>query len=196
MAKINTVKRAAKDQGPCIRCGTEVRKGDSYRWIKKQYSPKRVLCNNVTCSFRQSDMTGGRLGEVYAAQEAAQDTLDSWDTEAEGADVSELHGALEELQSELERLADEYRESADNIREHFSESEKADECEEKADELDGWRDEIDNAISEIEEWTPEDPDSDDEDEDPTPRNAAGHDRTEWAENALSTAQDAVNECPL
>jgi hypothetical protein len=211
MQRVNEVKKAKKPQGNCCDCGDPIGKGDSYKWIKKRYGPKVVA--HMGCSFRPSHLTGGRLGEVYDAQEDASKAVSEW----EGDDISDLPSTLDTLVEELQRLGDEYQESADNIREHFSESEKADECEEKAQELEGWRDEIEAVRDNLEEFEPEQPEviecpeCDEEAEHqegteykcPKCGHRANHDASEdsdakeqWVDEQRTNAQEAVDACPL
>ena len=150
MARVTEVQKAKKDQGPCRACGLEIVAGESYKWLKKRYGSKKVC--HPGCSFRPSDQTGGRLGEVYDAQEDASNTVSNWS----GSDVDELRSHLEDFGNRLEELSDEYQESCDNIREHFESSDKADECEEKASGLTEWKDELEAA--DLDEWEAEEPD--------------------------------------
>jgi DNA-directed RNA polymerase subunit RPC12/RpoP len=219
MPKVTEVKKAAKAQNNCGSCGKEIAKGAPYKWLKKRHGTKKVRCPD--CAFRASDHTGGRLGEVYAAQETACDAVAGWD----GDDVSDLETTLEELEGELETFADEYEESCENIRDHFSESDKADECEEKAEQLREWQGEVESARGDLE---PFDPEYEEEldcsvcsgqstlihqsegqyecsvegcggdrqlDETDT-KNGDGHTQDEWREEQRSKAQDAANECTL
>jgi DNA repair exonuclease SbcCD ATPase subunit len=152
MPQVIEVKKAAKPQSNCGACNKEIPKGAPYKWIKKRYDSKKVRC--LDCGFRPSDHTGGRLGQVYAAQETACDALEGWD----GDDISDLETTLEELEGELETLAEEYEESCENIREHFENSEKADECEEKAEQLREWQSDIESARGDLEAFEPEEDD--------------------------------------
>ena len=138
--RINTVKKARKDQGTCSGCGKEIKRGDSYTWIKFRYGGKTKKCGS--CIFKASDMTSSdKLSRIYAAQENAVEAIEDLDVSDNIEDISSV---LEELASEVREVAQEYQESADNIRESFTESSTADECEEKAQVIEDWADECED----------------------------------------------------
>lgn len=148
MPRINTVKKARKDQGTCRGCGREIKAGDGYKWIKFRYGGKVKKCSS--CNFRSSELTSSdKLSRLYAAQEDAHDRLDGWDRE----DADEIRSLLEDTAQEIREVGEEYQESADAIREHFETSDTADECEEKAQEIEGWADEVEGA--DVPEWDDE-----------------------------------------
>jgi hypothetical protein len=141
MARVNYVKKARKAQGRCNKCGTEIKKGDAYKFIKPRYGAKKKACDK--CRFRQSDtVSSDKLSRVYAAQENAEDAIGEWDGSEGSAD--DVKGALEEAASEIREVSEEYQASADSIRDTFTESETADECEEKANNLESWADEMES----------------------------------------------------
>jgi hypothetical protein len=224
MAKVTEVKRAAKPQSDCRGCGKKIAKGDSYRWLKKRYGPKKVCCPD--CTFKASDHTGGRLGMVYDAQETACNAIAEWNRE----DVDDLTSTLEAFEQELETFADEYEESCENIREHFENSEKADECEEKAEQLREWQSEVESARGDIEAFEPEYPEEmdcaickgegtlkhqrdgkyecdgkDEEDDDCGNDHELDEDeivdsndqtRSQWADESSTKAEEAADNCPM
>jgi len=147
MPRITTVQKARKEAGRCGGCGTDIKKGDPYKWLKKRYGPRKVRCGK--CAFKASDHAGGRLAEVYCAMEDAEDQISGWD----GEDIEELRGYLEEAATNIRDLGEQYQESADNIRQSFSESSTADECEEKAEGLTSWADEIESC--DLDDYEPE-----------------------------------------
>jgi len=202
--KVNTVKKAQKDQGTCPACGKEIKAGDAYKWAKGRFTSKKIRCES--CAFRQSDLTSSdKLSQVYAAQEAAEDAMAEWDGDGE-----EAKSIMETLAEAIREVAQEYQESADSIHENFSESSTADECEEKANDLEQWADDCEQAGEEGE----FDEDDIDFDED----NVAVEDckdeaekkdriekareekveeaRSEWRENLETAMNDAIGDCPV
>lgn len=177
--RVHHVKRARKDQGKCRTCGGEILRGHAYKWIKFRYGSKQVKC--VNCNFRPSELTQGKMSQVYAAQENVEDFLVQWE-----GDLDDLTGEVESAIDEVRDVAEEYRESADSQRAHFPDSEVADECEEKADELDDWVGTLENLSLEPFEGERND---DDEPVDPD-------EFTEWMEAIKETVETAFGECPL
>jgi len=136
MPRINTVKKARKDQGACSKCGKQIVVGSPYQWIAFRHGGRRVICDG--CTFRASDLTQSKMSGVYAAQESAVESIGSWD----GEDVEELRDILQACAEAIREVAQEYQDSADAIHDSFCESATADECEEKAQELESWADMI------------------------------------------------------
>lgn len=138
MARINHVTKAQKDQGPCSKCGTEIKKGASYKWFQKQRQPRRVACER--CTFKDSDLAGGRMADVYAAREEAEDAMENV------ASIDDVRDALQNAIDRANELAEEYEQSAENIRERFTESATADECDEKAGAVRDWASEMESVV--------------------------------------------------
>lgn len=140
--------------------------GDGYRWIKFNRGPKKIRCMKPECAFRASDMTtSDKLSRVYAAQETAQDVVDSWD----GEDIETLREALQTAAEEIREVASEYNESADNMEQAFPNgSPTIDDCREKAESLESWADELEQ--NDLTEW--DGPEEEDESE---PRKCAACD---------------------
>ncbi len=182
--RINTVKKSRKSPGSCCRCGRVIEKGEGYRWVQAYRGAKRCFCND--CELRASDTTSGRLGEVYAAQEGAHDSLAAWD----GETVEDLSTLLETLNEELERLRDEYQEAAEAIGEHFEGSDQHSELEEAADGLDGWCSQVDDLISELSEGFDEDEEDEETEDERTAR------RANWLEEKRDAVENVINDCPL
>lgn len=133
--RINSVQKANKPQGKCGRCGKVIGKGDSYRWIKGRYGPRKVRCSN--CRFRPSEMTSSdKLSRLYSAKECVEEAIGN-DFDSTDDIASELQDAA----NEAREVAEEYRESADNIESCFgSRTSQCDEIEEKADQCESWAD--------------------------------------------------------
>lgn len=166
MPRINKVSQARKDQGSC-RCGTEIKAGDAYQWIKFRYGGRRVKCSK--CAFRPSELTQSKLSAVYAAQEGLHDFLDGWtDTDVEEP-RSEATNALDEIRA----VQEEYEEAAEAM------GEAGESCvsRERADELESWADDLESAVDELAEIE------------------EGEDPNEWRDNVLDTLV-CFQECPL
>jgi DNA repair ATPase RecN len=194
MPKINHVKKAAKDQQNCGRCGTEIKKGDAYKWIKPRYGSKKTRCS--VCAFRNSDLTGSdKLSRVYSAVENVEDFLADWD--GDDGDFSNLGAALEEAAAELREIADEYQESCDAIRENFSDSPTADECEERADEINSFADDLENVDIDDFEFDDEQETEDHKDEKDWDLEKAREEALQsWRNDAISRAEAALSDCPV
>jgi FtsZ-interacting cell division protein ZipA len=216
--RINSVKKAQKDQGSCNRCGKAIKKGDSYRWIKFRHGGKRKRCSEYSCRFRQSDLTqSDKLSRTYGAQEAAEDAIGGLDTASESFE-DDINGALQEAAEEIREVAQEYQESADNIRENFSESPTADECEEKSGELESWADELDEfepgqgAFDPADRDLPEKFDDKDVERDPAATDEEHAEkveeareeyeeklqeaREEWGDDLRTEAEGILSNCPV
>lgn len=191
MARTTFVKSARKDQGHCYKCGTEIKRGDSYKWFANRigtYSQKKKFCSN--CIIRPSDQTtSDKLAQLYSAQELVEDALGV--TFARDDIVS----ALEEAAAMARDVSDEYEQSADAIVDGFGhDTYQSDEIREKASACSEWADTLDSAATEIAGM--EDPQADasefgidDEDE------IEAH-RDELATDIGSIAQDALSELML
>jgi gas vesicle protein len=221
MPRVNAVKKARKPQGKCGRCGTEINVGDAYLWIKLRYGGKRIRCTDFACRFRPSDLTGGKMSGVYAAQENAEDSIGDMDS------VEDIKNLAEETADSIQEVADEYQESADAISEHFEGSSTAEECEEQAQNLGDWAETIRDSVSDFsDEFEPTNGFNADGDrvcpecggeveedgeyficcdvigcgahgdlEDDEPRDDEGRTREEWVEAARDALNDALSECP-
>jgi len=218
MPRVNRVMKARKPQGSCG-CGTKVKKGDPYKWIKPRYGAKRVKCDS--CRFRPSELTSSKMGTVYDAQEDVEDTIAGCES------VEDLQGALEDFAGTVREVGDEYQESADAINETAEGSPVAEECEEKAEGLSGWADELEGV--DFDEYEEADDDGErecpkcggsmtqqQEDDKPIPKWDCDdehekkckhiHDETSkdddddarhaWIEDQRSRASDAAQECPV
>lgn len=145
MPRVNTVKKARKDQGSCGKCGDALPAGSPYRFWKFRYGGKRKRCMKTECNPRRSDLTQSKLGTVYDAQDEAHETLRGWDRE----DVSVLRDALESLAGTVREVSEEYAEAAEPFGNQG-------ENQERADELESWADEIESKASDLEEYEDQD----------------------------------------
>jgi len=210
MPRVNHVAKARKAQGNCGKCGTPIKQGDPYKWIKFRYGGKRIICGK--CQFRDGDLTQGKLGTVYSARDSALEEVKNWAPD-DGADA--LKDIATTAAEEIKTVAEEYRESAENIREHFSESSTADECEDKADQLEEYADEIEGVdVDDFDEdEVKREAGEEYEEEHPKPKNEdkipAWEEKrddyieeqlqeklNEWGEEARSVIEEALGNCPL
>lgn len=213
MARVTYVKAAKgrKDgrNRRCIKCGTEIRPGDSYKWFATRigrFSQRKDFC--VSCLIRPSDQTTSpHLQTIYVAQESAQDALDQSGATAL-ADIAEIVRGYAEG---VREAGQGYEESADNMEDGFGHEtemsasirEKAEACESFADEVESAADEIesmddpdaenkeflDEYEGEVDETTGEPVDADEFEREVEEK------REERREGAIERAQDALNEEP-
>lgn len=149
--KVNRVKKARKDHGHCGKCGTAIRKGDSYWYIEPRFGPRKLRCSSGDCNFRMSDMVSSdKLQRIWLARENIEDKVKECrdnmsEVASEGwpAWLEELADTIQESAEEIREVGIEYEESAQNVDEYFPGSQqvddiqdKADRCEEMADQLD------------------------------------------------------------
>ena len=199
--RTNFVKKAAKDQGNCKKCGKEIKKGDPYKWIQKYRGSKQIACE--ACQFSDADRTSSdKLATVYEARDTAISEVEGWD----GEELDDLKSIMDEFVSEVNDVAGEYRDSADSIRNSFSESSTADECEEKADNLEDWAnncedpgfdefDEEDAKKTATETVNKTEGLADDEKEELIEEQVAEI-KSQWVDEQRQLALDALNECPM
>ena len=186
--RINHVKKSRKAQGNCVVCGEPIDAGSAYKYVQEYRGPKRSA--HEDCSFRSSHTTSGRLAEVYAAQESAQDELHDMvkATKTGVVSIENLTAVLENLRDEVQRLGEEYQEAADAIGEHFDGSEQHQELEDAASELEDWASNIDDLISEL-------GDGPEDDDDETAEQRLQR-RVEWVEEMNERTEIITTECPL
>lgn len=191
MPRVHHVKKAMKDNRVC-------KKGESYYWWKFRYGGKQYSKTYPRASqLTQSD----KLGRIYSAQEAVQDSgqpptdARDYDTpEALATVLREVYDVWETAVSELNEVGDEYDESADNKEEYFPGTgdeirEKAEavrasaeEAETQAGEFESAADELDGYGSQFQSWTYTLQCGDDE---------CGHDE----EGEVEDEDDIPDECP-
>lgn len=136
MPRINTVKKAMKDQGSCNSCGKEIKKGDSYKWIKFRYGGRRVRCES--CQFKSGDLTQSEfLSQVYTLNDRLSELTNEMSLE-------DIQSEVEDIISEFETLADECEEKRMNMPDSLQDSDvgcmlesRADSCREVTSNLEG-----------------------------------------------------------
>lgn len=212
MARVTYVKKAkGRKDGQdrrCIKCGTDIKPGDSYKWVALRvgtYSQRKNFC--ASCPVRPSDQTTSpHLQTIYLAQETAEDAL----ANADGAGLADLAEIVRDYANGVREAAESYGESADNIEDGFGhETSQSQEIREKSEECESAADTIESAADDIESL--DDPDAPDEelvdeyegelDEKGEPVDAEEWEtfleekREERREAAMDAANDAVAEGP-
>lgn len=204
MARISYVKHARASAKPrsCMRCGHEVQVGEAYKHVSLKTGPyssmTRVWCN--AHQPRQSELTANdRKSRLYAAQETLEDALQQF--RAGSMSLDDLKQEFEMQADEIEAVADEYEESADNLPENLQYSSQADEMRDNASNIREWAESVRGV-----DWPEFDPDEciecqgseDDLQHDESDEENYDHDfSAQSPEDAdLSSAEDAVGECPL
>lgn len=156
MARIYTQK--TRKARVCGRCGDTISPGETYQSCAPGFrGPTLIRCSKGSCAFRQSEMTTSKMAGVYAAQEAAEDSINAieytTDNDVLERDImDEIREILSTCGDAIREVAEEYREASQGWAGGNSPNE---EWEEKADELDA-------AADEAEDFTPDDYDPEDE----------------------------------
>lgn len=105
LAKIETVKKARKDQGPCETCGREIKAGDPYKHYAVGFRGRK-RCRCSTCPDpRPSERESSKMSAVYAAQEEYD--------EASVMTLADARQAVEDFTTAVEEVAQEYRDAGD-----------------------------------------------------------------------------------
>lgn len=187
--RINQVKKCRKSPGTCVVCGKVIETGSAYKWVQEYRGAKRSA--HSACPFRMSHTTSGRLAEVYAAQEGAQDALEDAKRRSPtiNASLEDCRDVLESLRDEVQSISEEYQEAADAIGENFDGSEQHQELEEKVSDLEQWIDDIGNVIDE----SADDSFDEEDDERATDRLIR---RGHWLDERRDAADTVITECPL
>lgn len=127
MPRVTTVAKARKNAGTCEKCGTEIKKGDSYKWWKFRFGGKHVRCSKTECVPRPSDLT----------QSAFLGTLADLQTNGfTGDTIDDLESERDNIVSELESLRDEQEEKKSNMPDSLQESATGELLQERYDALD------------------------------------------------------------
>lgn len=190
LQKVKTGVKSQKDYGPCEQCGTEIRKGDLYQWMKGFRGPKRKRC--AACpTWTTAQRETGPLASAYEAQEVAHAaldalTLDSYDPYADGIDqnevwskiVDDIKTILSDCAEQAASTIEQFEESLDNMGEGLSQGPTGQDIEEKKDTVQGW---IDDSL---ENWSPEDE---------APQPDTGEEPEDWFEGIIEQARTAVDE---
>lgn len=135
-----TGKAHKRPQPKCNKCGETIEPGQQ-RW-EWSFRYGGTHTRHQDCGMpRASELTQGRVGELYAAQEAIEDAVggdrsdfDSW--------KSDVEQALESAAETARELGEEYREAAEPFGGAGENADRADECE-------SWADALDTAASDV-----------------------------------------------
>lgn len=189
-ARLKMTGKATKRAQPvCVKCGKTIEPGQMrYEWSFRYGGTYR---RHQECGApRPSELTQGRVGELYAAQEAIEDAL--------GADRGDFDSWRDEVVAQLESAAEvatdlggEYTEAAEHFGGEGENAERAQACE-------TWAESLSDAASTIQDITL---DEDEKDEDAEPDadedEDDGDDPRETAEGEVeSAAEDAIGELEL
>lgn len=147
MARVFTAKKSTRGKKiQCGRCSIPIKPGESYYYFFKRFSrmaraPKSIRC--MQHRPRQSELTTSKLSTVYAAQEAAEDSI------AVAEEPDDIAQALRDCAQGVEDCRDEYQESLDNMPEGLQQGSTGEEIQEKIDALDTYASSLEDAASEI-----------------------------------------------
>lgn len=132
------VKSTAGKERHCGRCGKKIEPGESYFKFSFRYGGTHYRCSDHYP--RQSELTQSKMSEVYAAIEAAEDSLPGVE-------------ALDDIRSEVEQVGEVARQVVDEYREADEAfgGQGATQSAEMADELEGWAEELESWEPDVEE---------------------------------------------
>jgi chromosome segregation ATPase len=143
MARIHRIAKSRKEQR-CMNGGHVIEVGSSYLWMNPRYRGKMVTC--PVHPFKGSQMTGGKLSGVYAANEDLEETMSHFGEPMEAGDLDSLAEAVQSAADEVRTVAEEYEESATNIEDGFGhETFMSSELREKAEEVEGYASELEES---------------------------------------------------
>jgi hypothetical protein len=101
MVKVNSVAKAQKDQGKCQKCGSEILKGEPYRWWKpSRFTGKRVRCMKPSCAPAAWELESNeKRAGLLRAQMSVDDLVNAETCEAAQLCIAD---ALEEVRAVIE----------------------------------------------------------------------------------------------
>jgi len=179
----------------CGKCGTEIKVGDPYRWVKTKSGPyggqTKYRC--MTCpTWRQSELSSSKMAGIYAAQEDLSDNIDTFES------VDDLEGAAQAFADQVREVAEEYRESQQNMVDGFGhDTSMSDELGEKADSLDDWANDVEStSFVDFEDDEPEETDYPDEDTFQLAYEEWEMNRETHWEEQRNELQNAAEDCPV
>ena len=178
----------------CDKCGTEIKVGDPYKWIAPKSGPyggtKKFRCASCP-DWHLWDYNFSRGAQVARIQYEYSNEIAAAD------DVESIRSALESAANEIEGLGDEAEESANNIVDGFGhETYQSEELMQQAEDLRSWAQELAEWEPEGEEPTEDDLDLPDDAGDEEKGDALTEAIESWLEDVRSSADDALNECPI
>lgn len=146
MARLHSAKKNnAGHKIKCGKCGDKILPGTQYLWWQfKGQKGKNVRCTKSACRPRASDLTQGRIGQVYAITEAVEDACEQFRRDG---DFESFQSEIESQCSEIESLADEFQSGFDNMPEGLQQGDTGQMIEQRVEALNEYKDELENAIS-------------------------------------------------
>lgn len=173
MMKVKQNVKAQKDYGPCQVCGQPIEAGTQYQWMKGFRGPKYKR-HQACPTWRMSEREDGPLSAAYAAQETANEALDTINGEGRTpAEVlEEIKGIVEQCAGDAQEAVDGTQESFDNMPEGLQQGDTGQMLEERISVLEDW-------ISECESFEPEEYDTEQTVE-------------EWADAAVDEARQIID----
>lgn len=195
MARVTTVEKSRKSPGKCGRCGKVIEAGSRYFHWSNRAPGSRGGFKSIRCGDhypRGSETVGSPYRRAaYGAQEDAEDVLNGeWDF----SDLAEaLRSAAETVQSEC---ADALNEAADNIEDGFGhETYQSSELRERASAFEEWAQELESAADDIDGFGDMDSIADDCEVEGCEHDADCAAYEAARDEAQSTAEQALVECP-
>lgn len=129
----------------CGRCGKKIEPGDEYLSWSFRYGGTHFRC--LDHPPRRSELTQSKLGEVYAAQETAEDDINRIVIDEDGA-MEAIKEAVQAVIDQIQETATEYMDAAEHFGGGGENAERADELESWAGELEGFEPDDDNPDTE------------------------------------------------
>ncbi len=162
MARVTTVDKARKDQGPCTKCRVEIKVGDPYRWWKFRFGPRYVRCAKPECAPKAADLTRSEFySTLFDLGDRLQAALDDF---RNGGDASDLAGELNDIASEIRTLGEECQEKLDNMPEGLQQGDTGQLLQTRVEECEGKAEELESAASTLESFDAEEGETDEDKE--------------------------------
>lgn len=205
MARTIYVKKARKDQQPCMspsckHTSRAISAGMPYKHfsMKLTYGGVRKVYHE-DCHIPQSHRTTSRMGEIYDAQEEAENAMPQ-----EPDETGTLETIASDFAQTVREVGEGYTESADNMEEGFGHSTfMSDELREKGESLEEWANDLESLdfeeFDEVEarEQARNDSDLEDGDEDtPEVEEAVEEARSTWWEEQVEKLNSELGNCPV
>jgi len=167
----------------CGRCKKRIQPGERYRKFVGRYGRIMIRCAGPDCYFRTSELSTGRVADVYAACEDVQE----WEPKEESKEVlEELKKIVESSRDTIEMVKDEDEAGAENIEEYFPSGNPTSEfLRERVDMLEDFILSIDDALMRIDDALDEWDELEDED-----------DRKDLFDTIIDETKQVFEECPV
>jgi len=167
----------------CGRCKKRIRPGERYRKFVGRFGRIMIRCGGPDCYFRTSELSTGRVADVYAACEDVQE----WEPkEVSKEALEELKQIVESSRDTIEMVKDEDEASAENIEEYFPSGNPTSEfLRERVDTLEDFIYGIEDAISRIDDALDEWDELEDKD-----------DRKDLFDTVVDETKCIFEECPV